>query len=69
MVAERATVTQQNKVAKASKKQGHRERGAVNRDGVRHQVERHVRRRDGALRPSPPRGEHCAQLRNAEAVS
>ena len=44
MVAERATVTQQNKVAKASKKQGHRERGAVNRDGVRHQVERHVRR-------------------------
>ena len=35
--------------------QGHRERRAVKRDGVPHQVERHVRCRDRARRHSPPR--------------
>ena len=44
-----------NGVANVSQEQGHRERRAVNRDGVPHQVERHVRCRDRARRHSPPR--------------
>ena len=40
---------------RVSEEQGHRERRAVNRDGVSHQVERRVRCRDRARRHSPPR--------------
>ena len=44
-----------NEVANVSQEQGHCERRGVKRDGVPHQVERHVRCRDRARRHSPSR--------------
>ena len=44
-----------NEVANVSQEWGHRERRAVNRDGVPHQVEPHVRCGHRARRHSPPR--------------
>ena len=38
IVVERGTLTEQKTLAKVSKEQVHRERRAVNRDGVPHQV-------------------------------